>query len=150
MKKIMIMASVAFISMNTYAQKVNTSAIPTAVTQSFSKLYPEVKDVDWEKENGNYEAEFEKGKTETSVLFDASGKVLETEVEINPADLPQPAKDYCTQYFSGAGISEASKISAADGSITYEAEVRDQDLIFDAEGHFIKKVVGSKDEEDED
>ena len=54
---------------------------PQAVLNAFQKLYPDVKDVEWEKEADNFEAEFYIDGDEISVEFNAKGKVLETEIE---------------------------------------------------------------------
>ena len=130
------------------AQKIKEAEVPAAVKTAFAGLYPNTKVEKWEKEGANYEAEFEKSEVETSVLFDASGKLLETETEISVNDLPQAAKDYVAKNFPGKKIHEASKIVAADGTVTYEAEV-DADYIFDANGNFMKKETedGDKDQD---
>ena len=47
---------------------------------------------------------------------------------------------YIQKNHSGAKIKEASKITLADGTLHYEAEVNGRDLIFDANGNFIKAV----------
>ena len=120
------------------AQKIKEADVPAAVKTKFAELYPNTKAEKWEKEGANYEAEFEKSEVETSVLFDASGKLLETETEISVNELPQATKDYLAKNFPGKKIHEASKIVAADGTVTYEAEIN-ADYIFDANGNFIKK-----------
>ena len=122
---------------------------PEAVKASFTKLYPSVTKVKWGKEDAYYEAEFEMNKTEMSCLFDATGNLLETETEIAITALPKSASDYVAKNYAGQKIKEASKIVDAKKVTTYEAEVKEGDLIFDDKGTFIKKVVEAKDEEDE-
>ena len=122
---------------------------PAAVKASFSKLYPKVQKVKWGKEDANYEAEFDMNKSEMSCLFDASGNLLETETEIEVSALPQIVTAYVTRNYQGEKIKEASKIVDAKNVMTYEAEVKEGDLIFDATGAFLKKVVEAKDEKDE-
>jgi hypothetical protein len=122
---------------------------PAAVKASFAKLYPNVTKVKWGKEDANYEAEFEVNKVEMSCLFDATGNLLETESEIEISALPKGVADYVTKNYAGQKIKEASKIVDAKNVTTYEAEVKEGDLIFDATGNFVKKVVEAK-EKDED
>jgi hypothetical protein len=73
--------------------------------------------------------------------MDASANVLETEIEIKPQALPSSVQDYISKNYPGQKIKEAAKITAADGTITYEAEVKGKDLIFDNNGSFVKEVV---------
>ncbi|MFI5164269.1 MAG: PepSY-like domain-containing protein [Bacteroidia bacterium] len=123
---------------------------PAAVKTKFTSLYPGATKVKWKKEDANYEAEFEMNKTEMSCLFDATGNLLETETEIAVTALPKGVSDYVTKNYPGQKIKEASKIVDAKKVTTYEAEVKEGDLIFDANGNFLKKVVEKKDAEDDE
>lgn len=141
MKRILFLfLSAIFFANYAEAQKMKSSEVPVAVKSAFEKQYPDVKDADWEKEGANYEAEFEVNDTETSVVFDANGTLLETEVEIESSALPQAANDYVAKNYPGSKIKEAAKITDAAGTVTYEAEVGKSDLIFDASGNFLKEI----------
>lgn len=106
-------------------------SVPKAVREAFSKKFPGVSDVDWGKEkNGEWEAEFEIGKVETTANFSADGTWLETETEIPVADLPAPVR----AALQGKKIKEAARIERADGSTVFEAEVGRKDLLFDSAG----------------
>lgn len=111
---------------------------PEVVKAAFAKEYPEADDLEWEQEGANYEAEFEQNDEEMSVLIDASGKILETEVEIAVESLPAAVKTYVNEHYKAQKIKEAAKIVSAVGITTYEAEIKDGDLLFDANGQFIK------------
>lgn len=148
-KALFIISAAALFSCGTSAQDLKTSDVPAAVKSAFEKLYPSVKDVDWEKEGANYEAEFDLSKVETSVVFDATGNLLETETAIAISELPKEASNYITKTHPGKKIKEAAKITAANGTVTYEAEVDESDLIFDAGGKFVKEIKESgEDKED--
>jgi hypothetical protein len=41
-------------------------------------------------------------------------------------------------HYPGAKISEAGKVTDANGKISYEAEVKGKDLVFDENGNFVK------------
>jgi hypothetical protein len=114
------------------------SKVPAAVTTKFKTDYPNVNKVKWDTEGSNYEAEFKVNNVETSVLYDATGKVVETETEINVNDLPAAVTAYMNKNVAGKKISEASKIIDAAGKVTYEAEAGGTDYIFDEAGNFIK------------
>jgi uncharacterized lipoprotein NlpE involved in copper resistance len=89
---------------------------------------------------------------ETSATFNADGKLKETEQEIKTSELPKTAGDYVAKNYAGHKISEAAKITSADGKITYEAEVKkgkeEMDLIFDESGTFLKKETEAGDKRD--
>jgi hypothetical protein len=143
MKKLLIAAMALVIINNASAQKIKETEVPAAVKAKFKALYPAITKVKWEKENGAFEAGFDNGKVETSVLIDPSGNLKETEVEISLSALPKAASDYIAKNYAGYKISEAAKITDAKGVVTFEAEVskmkKGMDVIFDASGKFIKE-----------
>jgi hypothetical protein len=114
------------------------SKIPAVVTSKFKTDYPNVNKVKWGTEGANYEAEFKLNNVETSVLYDATGKVLETETGMSVSSLLPAIVTYMNTNVKGKKISEASKIVDANGKVTYEAEAGGTDYIFDETGNFIK------------
>lgn len=117
----------------TFAQKVAAAKVPAAVKTAFVKNHPGVK-VNWEMERRNYEAGFSLNGKETSEVFAASGFLMETEVAIKSSEFPADVK----VKLKGMKVAEAAKITKADGSINYEAEVKGKDLLFDAKGNPVK------------
>ena len=138
-KVILFLAILGFIS-QTQAQKIMSKNVPVAVTNAFSKAYPTIKDVDWSKDGVNYEAEYDQDKVDKSVTYSATGELIETEVEIAAAALPPSVMDYVKKTYKEDEVREACKITSANGIVTYEAEVKKIDLIFDSKGNFIKAV----------
>lgn len=136
------------ISLAACGQKLKESDIPAAVKDAFSKSYKDAKEVKWEKESANFEAEFEIGETDQSVVYDATGNLVEIEIEIKVDELPSAVKDYVSKNYRGVKIKEATKITDAKGTITYEAEIKDKDLIFDSNGKFIKEEVDTDEDKD--
>ena len=61
-------------------------------------------------------------------------------MEINVDALPSNVRDYVSKHHVGEKIKEAAKISDSKGTITYEAEIKGKDLIFDSNGNFVKEV----------
>ena len=45
---------------------------------------------------------------------------------------------YVKQHYKGAKITEAGKVTDAQGKLSYEAEIKGRDVIFDKEGNFVK------------
>ena len=139
MKKTLI-AGYLFFGLNfTQAQNLKESEVPAVVLDAFKKEHPEIKSSKWEKEGDNYEVEFKLNKIENSIGYNASGNWIEKEVEIKPSELPKNALDYFEKNLPGKKIKEACKITAADGKITYEAEVEDTEYQFHSEGNLLKQ-----------
>jgi len=120
------------------AQKLAENNVPDLVKSSFKKQFPNVKKVVWEKEKANYEAEFELNETEQSAVFNEKGGLIETEVEIEINQLPANINTYIQKNYVGQKIKEAAKIIDANGKVSYEAEIKGMDLIFDEQGLFTK------------
>jgi len=139
MKQVKLVAAAAMISSLAWAQKINEKEVPIAVKNALYQKYPDAKEVKWEKENQYIEAEFDVKKTDVSVLFDNQGNIIETEQEIEINELPKGVVDYVKSHYK-QNIKEAAKITDAKGTVTYEAEIKGMDLIFDSNGKFLKEI----------
>ena len=83
----------------TFAQKMQEKNVPANVKSTFQKKYPTATAVKWDKEGEKYEASFDLNKTDNSVLLDAQGNSIETEVEIELTQLPKGILDYMKTIF---------------------------------------------------
>ncbi|TWI81134.1 putative PepSY-like beta-lactamase-inhibitor [Lacibacter cauensis] len=140
MKKLASMLVAAVITSLTFAQKIQEKDVPASVKTSFQKHYPSIKEVKWDKEGEKFEASFDLNKIDNSVLFDAQGNILEAEVEIELNQLPKGILEYVASNYKGQKVKEAAKITDARGTVTYEAEIKGLDLLFDSNGKFIKET----------
>ena len=127
------------IALSARGQKLNESQVPAAVKTAFEKKYPSVK-ASWDKEYANYEANFKHDGKAMSAVIDKNGTIVETETDIPVTDLPKAVQDYIKKNYSGVKIEEAARIVKANGEVNYEAEVPHKDVIFDANGKFIKEA----------
>jgi hypothetical protein len=150
MKTAIIIFIITVFSLSAKAQNLKESDVPAPVKSKFSSMYPNVTGAKWEKENSKYEAEFKENSVETSVLFEAAGTYVQTEVEIPVSSLPDAVSSYVSKNLPGKKITEATQITSADGSMSYEAEIGKHDYMFDANGNFLKKESDDKDTEDDD
>lgn len=148
MKKSIIIAASVLIITTGHAQKIQEKDVPAEVKSSFAKHFAAAKETKWEKEKGNYEAEFDLNKTEQSALFDAKGTLLETEVEIELSQLPAGVLEYVKAHYANQSVKEAEKMTDSNGTVTYEAEIKGMDLIFDSNGKFVKEIKELKKEKD--
>jgi|SRR5882724_3815290 len=140
MKKHLLLLTLASgLALAVSAQEKEKSITPPAAAKaSFEKAYPGVA-AKWEKEDGNYEASFSDKGQKMSAVYDGKGTLKETEVTIKASELPAGVAEYVKQHYKGAPIKEAAKITKANGTVNFEAEVNKMDVIFDAKGTFIKE-----------
>ena len=133
---IIAICAIAFVN----AQALNAAKVPNAVKESCTKHFPEIKNVKWELENGQYEASFKKDGHDESAMFKKDGTFTESEVDIKFSELPSAVTPYIKEHYKGISVKEASKITKANGEVNYEAAIKGKDIIFDFNGKFIKEM----------
>jgi hypothetical protein len=127
------------LSAQVMGQHVKSTEVPEAAKSALMKKYPQASGVSWEKEKGNFEANWGgKSKEDNSVVFTPDGKFVEQVEAIPVSSLPAAVATYVKSHYPGASIKEAGKVTDAAGKISYEAEVKGKDLIFDEKGNFVK------------
>ena len=138
MKKYLLFVTLAsFFAASGFAKNPD---VPAVVKTSFNKLYPKVQSAKWDKEDGDFEASFTLDKVKNSVKFDPTGNVVETEVAIPSASLPANAAAYVGTHYGKKALKGAAKITDAKGIVNFEAEVKGKDVLFDANGNFLKEA----------
>lgn len=129
----------ALLAVAVTAQDLKSSSIPAVVKSALLKKYPEGKNASWEKEHGNYEANWGgKSGEDNSVQFTPKGEFIEIVKAISVNELPQSVPGYVKQHYKGAKVAEAGRVTDAKGKISYEAVVNGKDIIFDENGNFVK------------
>ena len=126
-----------------FAQKPKEET-PTAAKTAFAAKYPTAQKVKWSVEKpGEFEVEFTLNKVATSALYDATGKLLETEGEIKDSELPQAVKATIAKDFAGYKLDETEKAIDTKGIITYAMEASKGkvklELSFDTNGKLLSK-----------
>jgi hypothetical protein len=144
MKKYFLLLAFATIVIgHCFAQDVKASEVPQVVKTALSKKYPEATKVSWEKENGNYEANWGGGSGEDNAAqFTPEGVFVEIEKAIPLNELPAAVISYVKEHGNGAKIKEAARVTDANGKVTYEAEVKGKDLVFDENGNYLRTDTG--------
>ena len=147
MKKILGLFTmlIAFNS-GTFAQK-NEGAnehinVPAVVKSANMKKYPESKTqhVTWEKENGNYEANWGgKDGEANSAQYTPSGNFVEIVKAIPVNQLPKSSLSYIKEHYKNTKFGDVGKVLDAQGKNSYEVEINRKDVIFDEKGNFVKE-----------
>jgi len=141
MKKLILMIACAgLFCFSVSAQKLNATKVPTAVLSTFAKQFPAATDANWEKEGNEFEVAFKNKGQAMTVSLDAKGTLLESETSMKSTELPAAILKYLSDNFKGKTILSADK-TVTGSKVTYEIVVeKRKELVFDANGKFIKKV----------
>lgn len=137
MKLVLTFLSILFSIPLLTAQHNEIVAVPDAVMDRFTLLYPDARNVEWQIIKDNYKADFKNDKATTMALIAWDGALLKTETEIKTTALPETAIDYLSQNFPAKKIEQASIIEDKDGIITFEAVLDKVDLTFDCTGQVL-------------
>lgn len=139
MKKSVMTIALIMLSFVSFAQKTKEQNVPQVIKKVLNEKFPNAKNVKWDKEENNFEASFKNNNIDNSILFNANGKIIETEIAIEVNQLPKNALQYLNDNFKNQKVKEAAKIITEKGNLIYEAEIKGKDLFFDENGNFITK-----------
>ncbi|MFB0495333.1 hypothetical protein ABID99_001570 [Mucilaginibacter sp. OAE612] len=138
-KAILLIITAALLGTGAVVKATGSLEVPVAVKQSLAKKYPNATKVTWEKEKGNYEANWGgKSGEDTSVTFTPKGEFVEEGDAIPVTQLPPAVFEYVKTNYKGTKIKEAGRVTNAAGKKMFEAEIKGKDLLFDQKGKFIK------------
>ncbi len=122
---------------------------PEKIKAAFDQKYPDAEDVEWEMENGKWEAEFEVDEKEMEALFDQNGNWLETETEMEDEDLPATVNETLKSQFKDYEVEEVEYLESPDATgyeIELEGDNGDIEVLIGKDGSVLKQET----EEDED
>jgi hypothetical protein len=142
-KKNLLLSLVIATGISAFAQQSSSvQQIPANVSAKFQALYPNVTNVTWEQQQSYFIPVFTINNVPTKLLIDAKGKMVQTSSKIAATSLPASANRYITSNYRGQMITDAEKLTMLNNSTRYEAIVGGHDLIFDANGNFMKIATG--------
>jgi len=135
-------------SLTAGAQKLKESKVPEVVLKNFKKEYPDLTVKSWEKEGALYEAEVKGEGPGRTYLYDAKGQFVAIEEEMSVAEVPSAIMNYLMKNFPGMVAQEYTRVVKADGTATYEADINNEDLLFDGSGNFTGKETEPENKKD--
>ena len=125
------------------SQDIPANEVPSVVINALKAKFPEATGIDWEKKQDLYEAEFDFGKTEFSVLIDSNGKLILHKQDIKKRDLPTNITSVLNSNYKKFRIDDVEKLEK-DGITYYQAELKGNGkvarLVFSAEGREEKNI----------
>ncbi len=147
MKNILLLMLMAGAISFCTAQKLTMDKVPSAVASAFKQKFPNGSQPGWSKEGKeSFEVEFFNGKKRQSALFDATGKWMETETEINYNAVPGKVQRAFETEFEGYQVQEVYEVETPDKAINYEITtfkgVKNYEVLYSAKGELLKKEEG--------
>lgn len=140
MKKVLAVGLMCFSMMAANAQKLNEADVPVIIKNAFVKMYPGIKEAQWNKEGNLYKASFVEENYRGSVSFNENGKWTERETAIPVKSLPVIIKNYIEVNYKNRRITAAAKITKAFGEMQYKATIEGKNILFTKDGSFIKDI----------
>ena len=152
MNRKVVLMIVILLAISLYPQANDSLQAPANVVSAFKTVHPKAQKITWDKEGLNYEADYEEDGDNYSVIINTLGKILETEKEITPAELPSGVIKYISDNYKGYTLTGAARIEDNSGNVTYEAEINKgnsfKDVMFDQNGKPLKLKKESKENEE--
>ena len=117
--------------------------IPSAVSDSFAKQFPDATSVKWGMENAKeYEADFQSKGRKMSANYDLRGNWKETESPVRSKDLPIEVVRAIDKRYPGAVVVSADKLQRPGSKLIIEANIktggRKIEVELFADGRFLK------------
>lgn len=144
MKMIMVLSVILGITLTSRSQDISASSVPSAIITAFNTAYPNAADVEWEKISGMYKVEFEIGKADHDIWYEASGKVVRHRFEISATALPAPVTDMLNRDFKDYRIDGVDQIEE-NGTVQYKIDVEgatgDRKLWVDPQGTMLSNMA---------
>ena len=149
MKKLVVVTLLSLSALYATAQDFTAAVsmgvtIPSPVLQSFTSLYPDIKDVNWDYNEPNYQASFKLRNKRMFLMFDEGGSVNEVKNEIMLVELPTYVGTLIARDYQGWHITKAMHIDV-DGTDYYETAIEKEKesmtLVFDHTGGLMITVM---------
>jgi hypothetical protein len=124
-------------SLGACSQNLTAKETPALVQNSLKARYPAVTQVEWEKKNNLFEAEFTIDQQDYSVLIDAAGTITMVKQDIAFTDLPAAIAEVIEKEYAAYTLDDSEKIEKG-GQVFYQVELEkslwDKNLVFTANG----------------
>ncbi len=138
MKKITLLGILLFFVVSTQAQRLEIREVPEAVMIAFRKANPGVGNPQWRKDKENYQAKCMVNKTPRTFTYTKSGTPVVKDAKAAMEALPGAVREYLDKNHHGTVVDKVLRIINPKGTVIYAVEINGSDLIFDANGKYLK------------
>ena len=112
------------------------ASVPLQVKSAFTKNYPGI-EAAWEVENAQYEASYLINNKKNTVIYEESGDLFATEIEIDEQEMPNKVTSYLSRHYKDVLIPHGKKITKVNGEISFQVKVNESILVFSGNGKFM-------------
>jgi hypothetical protein len=147
MKKLIILISVFSLGFGFYAkaQYIGAQDLPADINQDFSAKYPNLSQVDWEKDGKKFKATFNVEKWAHEVVYDRNGKIVSQQFGLPLTSVPADVYGGVKKNFPELEVKEADQVEEK-GKISYKLSLKDEDnaiakVIMAPDGRVIRTVI---------
>jgi hypothetical protein len=138
MKKFLVLFALAAFFIQAKAQTIEAKQVPVVVVTSFNNAYPAVENPVWRKSGTYYVVDYNQNNNAMYVMYDASGKLIESGEGVVAADYPASLTSYVKTKYKDEKIVKVYKIKDANGKTVWKGKVKQDYLYFDENGNYIK------------
>lgn len=143
MKSLKVTALALFATATLSAQDLKMSDVTSNLTSNFEKEYSNATDIEWENEMDLFKVKFDVNRMEHEIWYDASGKMIKMEKEMNETILPQAVKSKISSSYTSFKTDDI-EMKKENDKTTYEVELEDgrneKTVIFDESGSVINEI----------
>lgn len=144
MKGFILLMTAASISLISCSQDIPASKIPSVVQNTLQSKFANAVDIEWEKHDNLYEAEFDMNNTDYKAHIDDSGKLVAYKWDIKTTELPEAVTSVIGREHNDYDIDDADKLEK-DGISYYQVELdasgkKDKHLVFTADGKIASDI----------
>jgi len=148
MKGFILCITAVSVSLASCSQDIPAGKVPSVVQNTLQSKFSNPVNVEWEKIDDLFEAEFDLNNTDHKAHIDPSGKLIIYKSNIKSAELPAPITDVISREHSGYKIDDADKLEK-DGMTYYQVELdatgkQDKLLVFTSDGKAAQNITYMK------
>ena len=126
---------------------------PESVLKSFSTMYPNAKEVEWEHEEDTWEADFTSNEHEISAEYSEAGGWIETETTLHRSEVPSLVVDGIFEKYPNAEFLKFEEVRGED-FLAYEVDIRFEgeeiEILISGSGMILEGESGEEEESEED
>ena len=133
----------------TYSCDCNKADVPEEVKSTFSTMFPNASDIEWEMDDDMWEVEFEWNNMEYEASFNPDGSWDETEFEMEKSELHEMALFILSNDYPDWEIEEVEFVESSDFrgyEVGIEMDEKKMEILFNEGG----ELVAIEEEEDDD
>ncbi|MDT0649358.1 PepSY-like domain-containing protein [Autumnicola edwardsiae] len=120
--------------------QIAANQVPSVVLNAFQKQYPEAADVEWEKQNSDFEVEFERDNVEYTALINQQGDIFKIKHDASLEEIPETVLEKIKADYADYTIDDVEVLK--DGENTYfqlelDKKLADKEIVVSEAGEVL-------------